>query len=117
MENRQTSVSGVNRSVVSIGNAGSITNQVVQAPGEAGSGSLEDLLAQLGRLLPEMPLQPAARDEIQAEIRTARAQLGSSRPKSTIIRESLRTIRGLLQGVAGNAAYAQLVVTLDGLLA
>lgn len=117
MENRQANVSGVNRSVVSIGSAGAITNQVIEAPGGAGSGSLEDLLAQLDRLLPEMSLEPDARDEIQAEIQTARAQLGSPRPKSTIIRESLRTIRGLLEGVAGNAAYAQLAGALDRLLA
>jgi hypothetical protein len=114
MENRQANVGNVNRSVVSIGTAGAISNTVVQPPAGAPATDLPDLLARLSGVLPQMPLEPAVRGEIQAEIHTAQAQLGSPRPKQTIIRESLRTIRGLLEGVAGNAACAELVRMMDG---
>lgn len=117
MENRQANVSNVNRSVVSIGTAGAISNNVVQPPAGGPPTDLPDLLSRLHGVLPQMPLEPAVRDEIQAEIHTAQAQLGSPRPKQTIIQESLRTIRSLLEGVAGNAAYAGLVGILDRLIA
>lgn len=114
MENRQANVSGVNHSVVSIGTAGAIANTVIQPA--SGADTLSDLLAQLEGLLQGMPLDPAARDEVQAEVRTVQAQLGSPRPKRPIVQESLRTIRTLLEGVAGNAAYAHLLAILDKLV-
>jgi hypothetical protein len=117
MENRQANVRNVNRSVVSIGNAGAITNQVGANPQGERAGSLEEVLARLAALLPEMALPPETRAEVEAEIRTAEAQVGSPRPKRAIIHESMRTIRAVLEGGAGNAAYAQLLAMVDRVLA
>jgi hypothetical protein len=101
MENQQANVSGVDRSVVSIGTAGAITNNV-NAPARGDhTGNLPELLARLAGLLPELGLPPEAHAEVEAEIRTVEAQLGSPRPKRAIIDESLCTIRRLLEGVAG----------------
>lgn len=116
MEHQQANVSGVSKSVVSIGTSGAITNNVIETTGGAHAGSLPDLLAELAALLPGMPLAPDARDEIQAEIQTARAQLGSPRPRQPVIQECLRTIRALLEEVAGSAAYAGIVGMLEKLI-
>jgi hypothetical protein len=40
--------------------------------------------------------------ELMADLKTIDAQLGSSRPKSAIVRECLRSIKGVLEGV-GNS--------------
>lgn len=117
MENRQANVRGVNRSVVSIGTAGAITNHV-DAPARGDRpDELEEVLARLAGLLPEMRLHPEQSAEVDAEIRTVQAQLGSPRPKRAIVQASLRTIRSLLESVAGNAAYAQLLGVIDRLTA
>jgi hypothetical protein len=116
MEHQQANVSGVSKSVVSIGTSGSITNTVIESTGGAHAGSLPDLLAELSALLPRMPLAPDVRDEIQAEIGTAQAQLGSPRPRQPIIQECLRTIRALLEDVAGNAAYAGIIGMLEKMI-
>lgn len=117
MENRQANVRNVNRSVVSIGNAGAITNQVGAHPQGDRAGTIEEVLARLGALLPEMALAPETRAEVEAEIRTVEAQVGSPRPKRAIIHESLRTIRAVLEGAAGNAACAPLLAMIDRLMA
>lgn len=117
MENRQANVRNVNRSVVSIGDSGAITNQVgVQAQGDR-AGTLEEVLARLATLLPELRLPPNTRAEVEAEIRTVEAQVGSPRPKRAIIHESMRTIRAVLEGAAGNAACAPLLGMIDRVMA
>jgi len=116
MENRQANVRNVNRSVVSIGNAGAITNQVRAEPLDR-TETLDEVLARVAALLPETALSPETRAEVEAEIRTVEAQVSSPRPKRAIIHESLRTIRAVLEGAAGNAAYAQLLAMIDRVLA
>jgi hypothetical protein len=117
MENRQANVRNVNGSVVSIGNAGAITNQVGAEPPGDRAGTLEEVLSRLAALLPELTLPPETRAELEAEIRTVEAQVGSPRPKKAIIHESMRTIRAVLEGAAGNAAYVQLLALIDRFLA
>jgi len=116
MENRQANVRNVNRSVVSIGNAGAITNRVGTEPLDR-AVAIDELLARLGTLLPEMELPPETRAEVEAEIRTLAAQVGSPRPKWSIVHESLSTIRQVLNGIAGNAAYAQVRAMIDRVMA
>jgi hypothetical protein len=116
MENRQANVRNVNRSVVSIGNAGAITNQVGAEP-QNRAGTVDEVLARVAALLPELALPPETRAEVEAEIRTVEAQVGSPRPKRAIIHESLRTIRAVLEGAAGNAATAPLLALIDRVMA
>lgn len=49
------------------------------------------------------------RTEAEAELQTLEAQLKSTKPKLSIVRESLRTLRTLLEGVASNALSAMLL--------
>jgi hypothetical protein len=52
--------------------------------------------------------------ELGAEIETVKAQAGSPQPKMGIIRESLSSIRKILEGAGGGVA-AQLLIQLGSL--
>ena len=77
--------------------------------------TIDTLMQQLKIFLPEMPLKDVAKSELTAEIQTVESQIASPNPKAIILRESLHTIRGILEGVAGNAAYAGLIVGISKL--
>lgn len=78
--------------------------------------TLVTLLAQLKSTLPEMPLDTDAKAELMAEVQTVETQLASPKPKSRILQESLQTIRSILEGIVGNAAYAGLLLGINRLL-
>ena len=46
--------------------------------------------------------------ELMADLKTIDAQLGSSQPKTAIIRECLRSIRGVLEGVGSSDGLAKI---------
>ena len=46
--------------------------------------------------------------ELMADLKTIADQLGSPRPKTAIVRESLRSLEGVLKGFAGNRNLADL---------
>ncbi|MBB4634334.1 hypothetical protein [Longimicrobium terrae] len=113
MEAQRTDGDDVHRSMVS---AGLIFTASVNPPaGELRVQELQRLLWQVAVMLPEMPLRDTDRAEARAELRTVQAQLGSPRPKLTILRESLHTIRGMLAGIPDAAGYGYLVQTVDQL--
>lgn len=51
--------------------------------------------------------------ELMADLKTIDAQLGSSRPKTAIIRECLRSIKGVLEGAAEAEILAKIRTLLD----
>jgi len=55
-----------------------------------------------------LSLTPEVQDELRAEAQTIETQAGSPKPKPAIIRESLRSIRTILEGAAGGAGGALL---------
>jgi hypothetical protein len=66
--------------------------------------SLVDLLQQLKVDLHSSHLNSDNKREAAAEIATVEAQASSSRPKSIILKESISTLRDILQGAEGNLA-------------
>lgn len=66
--------------------------------------------------LSEFGLAPEKEGEAQADIASVEAQLKSPRPKSSIIKECLLSLRNILEGAAGNAAAALLLPQLVRLL-
>ena len=71
---------------------------------------VHDLIA----ALPNIGLNEADYQEAKAEASTIQAQLGSSRPKASVIHESLATLRRILEGAVGSAAatgFAQSIST------
>lgn len=83
-----------------------ITNQPVSG---ATIEDLRMLLAQIRQAGTEVDLASDDRNEFESECATIDAQLGSSRPKKGIIKESLTSLRNILEGAAGNALGSGLV--------
>lgn len=72
---------------------------------------VEELVENLG----DLKLEEHNDAELQSEVRTLQAQVASPKPNTSIITESLTTIRRVLEGAAGGAA-SQLMVTIARLL-
>ena len=93
-------------------NIGSMQNSQLQqsSPGANQSLAIQNdlvgLSALVGRMkdsIRELNLSESHAKELLADISTVESQASSSRPKTTIISESLKTIRTILEGAAGNA--------------
>lgn len=76
---------------------------------------IASFLALLEKELPNINLQPSAESELESEIRTVQAQINSPKPKKSIVKESLITIRNILEG-AGGSAVGQLIIEAGKLL-
>jgi hypothetical protein len=94
------------------GTHGSVQTQTVTTNEVA---AIRVLLDGLKEKLSELPFNDPQRSEATAEIQTIEAQLSSSKPKPAILRESLRTLRNLLEGIASNALAAPLLAMLPAL--
>jgi hypothetical protein len=68
--------------------------------------AIQALLAAMQSNLTALGFNAESRTEAEAEIQTLKAQVQSNRPKPVIIRESLKTLRNLVEGVASNAVAA-----------
>ncbi|GAB2742740.1 hypothetical protein GCM10027019_22780 [Melaminivora jejuensis] len=67
------------------------------------------LISKFGACIHDLPISAEEKAEAQAELSTVEAQLASSKPKISILRESLKTLRNLVEGVASNAVAAGLL--------
>jgi len=71
--------------------------------------AVRDFVALFKARLSEIPLDGDSKAEAGAEIATLDAQLQSSRPKPGILRESLQSIRTILEGAAGSVVASDLL--------
>lgn len=71
--------------------------------------AIEALVTSLQSEVGALGLGAEARAEADAEMQTLKAQLQSNKPKTGIIRESLKTLRNLIEGVASNAVAADIL--------
>ena len=74
------------------------------------------ILAELEKRMDQINLSANDNQEMLQEIQTIKAQLGSPKPKSVIISESLKTIRELLLNVTGNVYTPVIVEWITSLL-
>lgn len=98
--------------------------QVQQATGESNqqyankTADTEALLAIIKLLrdrMDELGLEEDQKEEVRADLATIESQAGSPKPKQSIIRESLKSVRSILEG-AGGGAVAQVLIELGKLL-
>lgn len=68
-----------------------------------------DFVAQLKEQLPQLPLDGDAHQDASTQIAMLELQLKTGKPNKVIIGESLKTVRALLEGVAGNLIAAGLL--------
>ena len=76
---------------------------------------LKGFLTAIQTKLNELQLTPESKQEIGADVETLRAQAESPKPKQSIIRESLSSIKRVLEGAGGGVA-AQLILQIAKLL-
>lgn len=88
---------------------GTVASHQVQHLSNDEIRAIQAFIERLDTDLPGLGLTHEQASDVRADIDTVRAQLGSSKPKRGILRESLVTLRSVAQGVAGNAAFAGLV--------
>ena len=106
-------------------NIGSMSNSQLQqhSSGSAQSISAAIDLESLGKLVSSLQsasdtlsLSDPARRELAAEIQTLQVQSKSPKPKTTIISESMKSIRTILEGAAGNVLASDLVQRISSFL-
>jgi hypothetical protein len=77
--------------------------------------ALNEFFSLLRKEMPSLGLSSEIEQELDAEIKTAEAQARSPKPKNNVIRESLSSIRRIIEG-AGAGIGAQLLLQLASLL-
>ena len=80
------------------------------------AGAITSFVSELKAALPQLGLSQDASSEVDAEIKTIEAQLGSSRPKGSIVKESLASVRRILESASGGVIAQNLLHFLAGLL-
>lgn len=78
--------------------------------------SIATFLTSLREALPKLALSKDDQAELSAEVETLEVQAKSPRPKASIIKESLRSVRSILEGAAGAAAGQLLLAQVTKLL-
>lgn len=71
--------------------------------------NLVTILDEIFGRIDDFGLKPELRAELESELSTIRTQLSSPKPKKVIITESLKSVRSIIEGVAGSAVYAGIV--------
>lgn len=95
------SVNLTNSTVGSIQQAGSHAHQ--QSDNTLDIGSIQQALDAFDRAAAEADLSEQERAAIRAEIETIRPQLGKPAPSAVIVREGLKSLRNIVEGVAAGA--------------
>ena len=75
----------------------------------ADSEALRVFIERIETSLSQMNLTQEQELDAVADIATVRAQLQSPRPKRRILKEAVRSLRSLVEGVGGNVAFAGLL--------
>jgi hypothetical protein len=87
------------------GSPGALTDQRVMDP--VSTQGVEQVAGELKSQAGNLGLDFDGLSELMADFKTIDAQLGSSRPKTAVIRECLRSIKGILEGVGKGDSLAK----------
>jgi hypothetical protein len=68
--------------------------------------TLQTFVTNVRAAIPDLQIDPTARDELDADVQTLDSQARSPKPKLSIIRESLGSVRRILESAAGSVAAA-----------
>lgn len=92
------------------GSPDKLTDQPVMDPGSC--RGVEQVIGEIKSQSGKLGLDFDGLSEIMADLKTVDAQLGSSRPKTAIIRECLRSVKAALEG----SAKTEILLKIKGLL-
>jgi len=88
-------------------------NAIQVAATDIDVGCLRDFVSQLEKAAPQLGLPAEESRVLTADITTLKAQVDSPRPKRQIVRESLRSVRTILEGAGGNLAASGILDALQ----
>jgi hypothetical protein len=74
---------------------------------------LQNLLEKIKEVTPQLGLNSSDENELKSDVATMELQIGSGRPKTVIIRESLISVRGILEKMAGTLAASGVLHLID----
>lgn len=77
---------------------------------------LTQCISILKRELPSFNLPDDDMSEVRSDISVLEAQIQSSRPKNTMINESLRSIKRILEGAGSSVAASPVIAVINGFL-
>ena len=77
--------------------------------------NLYNLVEELLKRMDEWNLKTEDKEELQSDIYTIQAQLKSPKQKNNIIKESLLSVRNIVEGSAGSALYASIMMAITNL--
>ncbi len=106
-------VQEMNQSVIQQGNVGS--NQDVRF-GEADAEALAGLIAEVRKILPELGLGHEDAQVVVEDVDTIERQVRSPRPKRSVVKECLTSLRTIMEGAAGGAASTGVVEAITAIL-
>ncbi|WP_175773414.1 hypothetical protein [Paraburkholderia phenazinium] len=109
----QTVIHSMQQSQVQQATADS-TQTFVQAPPDL--AAILGLMSELRKRLDTLTLSPDVRGEIEADIVTVEAQAKSPRPRFALIRETMHSMRSVVEQTAGGVAAAALLAEFTRLL-
>ncbi len=78
--------------------------------------AVAQLIQNLKKCIDEMQVSAGEKSELEADIATVEAQLKSPKPKSAVLRESLHSIRCILEGAAGSGLASGIIYEIVRLL-
>lgn len=83
---------------------------------ELDTAKVLSVIDEIKKAVADLNLPRETRDELDAEIATAETQAKSPKPKHRIIRESLHTVRNILEGTTGSLIASGLLAKLNCIL-
>lgn len=103
-------------------NIGSMTNSQLQQHSTGASqvftqtldvAALEGLIGELNTAFSQLAMSDLTRAEYVAEIQTLKSQVASPKPKTSIISESLKSVRTILESAAGSVLASDLLAKVN----
>jgi hypothetical protein len=77
---------------------------------------LKKIINEIENIKEQITLDRLVFDELVSEIDTLKSQIKSPKPKNIIVTESLKTIRSILEGVAGNATTPLIIGMINNMI-
>lgn len=76
---------------------------------------LNNLVQEILKRMDEWNLNTEDKEELRSDIYTIQAQLKSPNQKNNIIKESLLSVRNIIEGSAGSALYASIMMVIGNI--
>ena len=106
-------IENMNNSAIQQGNTNSTQNFLFE---QTKTDDLQKLILEIERIKNDLNLGKEDANELESELATINSQSKSPKPKKIIITESLKTIRNLFEGVAGNVIAPSIIEMINGLI-